>query len=269
MNVMLDLETLGTKPGSVILSIGAVEFDKTGMYREFYKEISVASSNNWGLTADQSTIEWWGKQSPEARATFDRCHTSEPDGLNDTLVEFTEWLHFCKGGIDKLKLWGNGSDFDNVLLDAAYRAAGLAYPIKYWNHRCFRSLKGLPMVNGKGLEPIRAGTHHNALDDAKHQALWALAILQKLYSAEEAAKQVAQQAAACKDAAYQSDKARANAGPAVHSWPFPKGIAPGEPPPKLYERKLPAKEDFLSNPMFIEGEPVNRPPLTGKPSNDT
>jgi len=188
MNVMLDLETLGTKPGSVILSIGAVEFDKDGLYREFYKEIDVVSSKGWGMTADASTLEWWGKQSPEARATFDRCHANsvEVAGLGVVLTEFTAWLHFCKGGVDKLKLWGNGSDFDNVLLDAAYRACALDYPIKYWNHRCFRSLKGLPMVNGRALEPKRAGVHHNALDDAKHQSYWAIGLLKELYAGQTA-----------------------------------------------------------------------------------
>ena len=212
MNVMLDLETLGTKPGSVILSIGAVEFNKDGLYREFYEEIKVSSSEGYGLAKDKSTLEWWEKQSPAARVTFDRCHTMEPRSLPDVLLSFTIWLAGCEGGVDKLKLWGNGSDFDNVLLDAAYRAANLAYPVKYWNHRCFRSLKGLPMVPGKALEPKRAGTHHNALDDAKHQALWAVAILQKLYAGKAAQEDQEAQMALKLTAEARLANARANAG---------------------------------------------------------
>ena len=42
-NIMLDIETLGTRSTSVILSIGAVEFDKTSILRAFHKRIDIDS----------------------------------------------------------------------------------------------------------------------------------------------------------------------------------------------------------------------------------
>ena len=37
--IMLDLETLGTKPDSVIVSIGAVKFSPTEIYDSFYEHV--------------------------------------------------------------------------------------------------------------------------------------------------------------------------------------------------------------------------------------
>ena len=185
-DVMHDLETLGTKPGSIILSIGAVAFSDKDLHDEFYVEISVLDSELYGLSTDKSTMDWWAKQSPEARATFDRCHN--PDNptvltLTDALSSYTAWLCKVSGTpkAGKLRLWGNGSDFDNVLLAEAYRAIGQEMPTQFWNNRCFRTLKGLKLVE----EPKRQGVYHNALDDAKHQARWAVDILAHLNKAQQ------------------------------------------------------------------------------------
>jgi len=63
-----------------------------------------------------------------------------------------------------------GSDFDNAILYAAYAASGLEQAWEYWNSRCFRTLKALvPHVKME-----KGGVAHNALDDAKNQALHAV-----------------------------------------------------------------------------------------------
>ncbi len=176
IDVMLDLETLGTKPGSVILSIGAVVFDHDYLNAEFYVEINQASCHLSGLVTSQDTLEWWQKQSPESRAVFDRTSGTQGQGLDSALSSFTSWLHHTAPA-KEICLWGNGSDFDNVLLKAAYDAVKLEFPTRFYNNRCFRTLKnlGLPVQ-----EPQRRGVHHNALDDAIHQAIWAERILSNL-----------------------------------------------------------------------------------------
>ena len=68
-HLMLDLETMGTKSNSAIISIGAVEFNiqtgETG--REFYRNISLQSCIDIGLKVDADTIMWWMQQSDAAR----------------------------------------------------------------------------------------------------------------------------------------------------------------------------------------------------------
>jgi exodeoxyribonuclease VIII len=117
-----------------------------------------------GLKMDASTVMWWMKQSDQARAAFNEKGVS----LSTALSDFMDWLD------DKALVWGNGATFDNVILDNAYRATGLTKPWKYNADRCYRTLKALyPQVPAGE----RSGTYHNALDDAKHQAMHASRIL--------------------------------------------------------------------------------------------
>ena len=167
-HIMIDLETLGTRPGSVILSIGAVVFDlKTGkLEAEFYKNIDRASCEKVGLTTDNATVEWWEKQSPEAKAAL------EPDQVKllDALAAFTDWFARVGGEC----VWGHGATFDLVLLAEAYRAERVPPPWKFWNERCCRTVLAL---GNRTPDKTRFGLHHNALDDAKSQAMAVAAAL--------------------------------------------------------------------------------------------
>jgi hypothetical protein len=162
-NVMVDLETLGNGSNAVIIALGAVEFGNGQLGREFYMNIDPQSCVDAGLKMDVSTVMWWMQQSDQARAAFKKPGAP----LELVLGEFSSW--FPSGSV----LWGNGATFDNVILANAYRALGGKQPWEFWNDRCYRTLKGLyPHVKME-----RSGTYHNALDDAKSQALHALKLL--------------------------------------------------------------------------------------------
>lgn len=163
-NIMLDLETFGTGPNSVIRSIGAVRFDEQGIKDSFDVNICHGSCLNYGLKVDQKTFEWWDCQSEEAQSYFEN---TEKKPLNDALDLFKEWL-----GPDAI-VWGNGSDFDNVILSNAYNKVQKDIPWNFWNNRCYRTIKAL----NKDVEFERLGTYHNAVDDAKSQALHLIKIL--------------------------------------------------------------------------------------------
>lgn len=172
-DVMIDIETLGTTAGCVILSIGAVAFDAPSQVlgARHYGVVSIASSLSLGATVDQGTVDWWSKRTPQAqRVLFEALSPAAPS-LIDALDRLSDYL-LGQGSPSDLRIWGNGSDFDNVLLVAAYAQAGRKQPWRFYNHRCFRTLKNL----FPGFEPVREGEHHNALDDALHQARHALAI---------------------------------------------------------------------------------------------
>lgn len=159
-HVMLDIETLGTRPGDVILSIGAVWFSvEDGIKSSVHISIDAESSKAAGLRAQKSTLEWWSKQSDEARAAAFSGELS----LESALKQFTMWLP--KG--DNVVVWGNGANFDNALMAAAYRAIKLPTPWPYWNDRCYRTISAMFMKT----KIERVGTGHNALDDATTQAL--------------------------------------------------------------------------------------------------
>lgn len=160
-HIMVDLETMGTAPGSAIVSLGAVAFDPVAgtLGEEFYRVITLGSCQRAGLTIDAGTIGWWLQQSDSARAELVR---DDAVALPNVLGWFAVWFRRQQGRF----IWGHGANFDEPLLACAFRAANVEVPWKYWDARCTRTLFALT-----GEKPnSEAGVHHNALDDAKAQA---------------------------------------------------------------------------------------------------
>ena len=173
-DIMLDLETLGTKPGCIVLSIGAVFFGPDGLGQEFYRVISIPKSEKIGLGTDRDTVEWWNKQSEEARMVVGAANG--PDAVSPIVAaaEFSEFVE-SYGDKNEVRVWGNGSDFDQPILAEIYHRVGVPVPWKFWNNRCYRTLKYL----NPSEKLVRAGVYHNALDDAKSQAEHAVRMLFK------------------------------------------------------------------------------------------
>lgn len=177
MHVMIDLETMGTRPDAPIVAIGAVLFspetqhkDGTveigGIHRSFYANVDLASSVNSGAPIEASTVMWWLQQSDEARAAL--LAKDDVYSLVGALSALNAWCDW--GRIEGV--WGNGATFDNVILRQSYYRTAVICPWPFWADRCYRTIKSI-----HGDVPIdRTGTHHNALDDARTQAEHLLAI---------------------------------------------------------------------------------------------
>ena len=163
-DIMLDIETLGTTPGSVILSIGACAFDPQSPVQdtgaEFYVNIDTADSKARGLTVDPRTVAWWSQQSEAARAAL----LVDPQPLYDALHAFSTWWNTYDGQF----VWSHGANFDQPLVEAACRAVGLAAPWMFYNSRCTRTAYALAGVDPRKMHGSE--TAHNALHDAKAQA---------------------------------------------------------------------------------------------------
>lgn len=166
---MIDLETLGLKTGSVLASLGAVQFGGGKIHKEFYAELNIQNQLDAGLVVDGDTLRWWMGQSEEARRVF----TWEGHHINEALCRFNRFVDEARSSMpgepanNKLELWGNGANFDNVLLRAAYEKMHLQRPWHNGEDRCYRTIKNLR----RDIPLQRVGTYHNALDDAKSQAL--------------------------------------------------------------------------------------------------
>jgi len=181
-DLMLDLETLGTKSNSVILSIGAVFFNPitSKIGDEFYCVIDRQSCYNAGLEDDQSTIDWWHEQSNEAReAVFNNL---DRISLANALIDFDSFIR-QNANLKTVKVWGNGSGFDNVILNNAYRAINVNPP---WSHRNDRDVRTIvDLGRDLGIDPkstmVFEGTKHNALADAIHQAKYLSVIFQHIF----------------------------------------------------------------------------------------
>lgn len=162
-DVMIDLETMGQGPDAAIVSLGAVEFDRgyQQLGESFYVAVDLKSSVQAGGVMDPDTVLWWLKQSSQAREAIGASSVQ----VASALAAFSGWL---RGRCDlrDVRIWGNGSDFDNVILANAYRRLAVPVPWKFWNNRCYRTWKN----EHPEVLMTRSGTHHNALDDAISQA---------------------------------------------------------------------------------------------------
>ena len=161
-DIMVDLETMGTASTAPVIAIGAVAFKyENGVLTigsEFYRTIDLRSEQKAGAVIEADTVMWWMQQSDAAR----RKLTSGEVSAHEALQEFALWL---VATTNEPRIWGNGASFDNVILASAYKRHGIALPWKYYNDRCYRTLKNL----APHIHPVHTGTHHNALDDARVQ----------------------------------------------------------------------------------------------------
>jgi len=174
-NIMLDLETMGKRPSAPIIYIGAVAFnlEERAIGPIFEAPVHLVSSVASGAVLEADTVLWWMEQSDEARA---RILLAKPNyTLNWGLVKFSE---FCRELCDKqlLKMWGNGSDFDNVILRESYERLSMVAPWEFWNSKCYRNKK----QEVPDLRIVREGIKHTAVDDAMSQVKHLFAIYDHL-----------------------------------------------------------------------------------------
>lgn len=180
LHIMLDLETLSSESNAAVVAIGACVFwpdpskaaGRLSTPGTYYRVIDGDSAEAAGGHVSASTFAWWCQQSDEARRIF-RPETPKMH-INDALSEFRSWVD-AHSYVGKVNMWGNGADFDNVVLGTAYKNSKIKKPWSFRYNRCYRTLKNLPKA--EGIRLIRQGTHHNALDDALTQADHACRIL--------------------------------------------------------------------------------------------
>lgn len=163
VDVMIDIETLGTAPGAVILSIGAAaEAPETEYRAACERRILIASSLYAGFKIDEDTLAWWRRQDAIAWANS----TDGTESVHNALRAFSFWLEDQRGRGEALRVWGDGSAFDMVLMETAYRMVGLPVPWKYGEVHCYRTLR---QILGSKKPDLPAGKKHTALADAGAQ----------------------------------------------------------------------------------------------------
>lgn len=176
-DAMVDIETLDTRPSAVVLSIGVVLFNRRNPDVPF-KELNLKFGKKefrdeqimMGRTVDKETVRWWKGQDAEARKLFNQANVSS---VTEALEKLSTFILAEKVN---LLIWGNGANFDNVIVASMYDSFGMEAPWKFWNDRCFRTFKG---EHGHiARPPAFEGVKHDAVDDARQQALY----LQAMYT---------------------------------------------------------------------------------------
>jgi hypothetical protein len=163
---MVDIETLASRHDAMVLSIGAVKIDpvKMELGETFYAVLPLKEQQRAGRYIDERTVRWWAMQTYDAQQVLRDKQTPYAD-LRNTLHAFNRYYG------DSTGLWGNGVDFDNVILRHLFEQFDVDPAWSYRHNRCFRTMRALWPTR---LE--REGVHHNALDDAIYQAKCLLAM---------------------------------------------------------------------------------------------
>lgn len=174
-HLMLDVETLATRVGAIVTSAALVRFSDEA---HTTVNLDIAEQTALGLHQDESTLNWWQQQSPEARtAAF-----SNPIPVRPALEHLAAWIQWAAPNQDFM-IWCHGATFDCPLLEEVYRRAGVPCPWKFWSVRDTRTLYDLAGVD---LKQFAVPPPHVALNDAIAQtraANAALGILARAHAA--------------------------------------------------------------------------------------
>jgi 3' exoribonuclease, RNase T-like len=160
-NLMIDIETLATRPDAIILSIAAVKFEfGSDKIEQFSINIDPKSCKQHGMVSDPATIAWWKEQKPEAIAAFMKNPVTIDHAL-DKLSEFVgpDWKDIV--------FWCNGMNFDYPVLEWSYKALNKPVPWRYWNLRDARTVYAVFDIDMRYIE--RVGVYHNSIDDCLTQ----------------------------------------------------------------------------------------------------
>lgn len=195
-DIMVDIETLGTRMDSVILEIAAVEFNRhTGEIGEIFdKKIGIASQVNLNnRKIDARTLKWWSEQSNEAKKNIFGCDNTPY--LADALASFERFYQSCDNpqysdeDSRTVTLWGNGSIFDLGILQHAFETVtkGEEIPWKFWAVNDVRTIVALNPSVKKNC--TFDGTQHCAVDDCKHEIKYLVETLKTIQIDENVKKE--------------------------------------------------------------------------------
>jgi hypothetical protein len=161
MDVMLDLETLGTQPGCVVLTLGAVKFNPytradpgPGLYLRIDADEQIAH----GREVQEDTLQWWMRQADDVR------EEALGEGGRVSVETMYRDLNRFLVGVDAI--WCQGPVFDIAILENLYKQYGWPTPWQFWQIRDSRTIF---QVHGDPRIKNKAGLH-NALEDCVSQA---------------------------------------------------------------------------------------------------
>lgn len=182
MDIMLDLETMSSEPTASIVAIGAIAFNPDGPVLTdkdldsplcFYRNVDLNSCLRHGLHISGTTVNWWLKQSQEAREAL---HDPEPISIDQALLHLNSFVQ----KVNAYCIWSHAT-FDVPILQNAYsRVLFMQPPWKYPNARDIRTLQGLAYPGQKVIFGVPQEYKHNALYDAFRQAILVQTCMEKL-----------------------------------------------------------------------------------------
>lgn len=166
IDVMVDIETLGTQSDSTIFQIAAVAFDITnGEIIKKFNHAADVEEDKKPLKVDGSTLKWWLSTNKDL---FEKLLNSGEYSSEHLLLVFHNWLSVLAAEYD-VHLWGNGILFDNKMIQHQLEALGCNYPIFFTNDRDVRTIVELAAFK-LGITPGQLKAKYNDENLVAHDA---------------------------------------------------------------------------------------------------
>ena len=181
-DIIIDLETLGTRPGCTIIEIGACAIDNgTGeICANFSRRVSgtysysdvrrVAEGKDCLGGVESGTASWWTMdygRDETLRKILSRRYSPSSD--IDALLAFNEWCGKVRD-FSEARVWGNGPTFALSILAHAYEREHIPLPWYSYEERCVRTALEMANYEKGSVSWIENGPRHRALNDARHEA---------------------------------------------------------------------------------------------------
>lgn len=180
-HVMFDIETLNTKPDSVVLSVGAVIFDpftEDAPTDKIHWKLDVDSQLESGRTVSDGTMDFWSRQPQDVQdAAF------SPVGRVQVKDFFDEFNRYVNGGAKiwtinedppSTAVWAQGPQFDIVILESLADSINCHCNWAFWQVKDSRtSLEQMEKDPRKGIQ--------QQLHDAAEDAYWQAICVQKVH----------------------------------------------------------------------------------------
>ena len=162
-HAMIDIETLGTKPNAVILSVGAIKFDPFNSNEPHdgkHWRLDVDAQTEIDREVNEDTLAWWAKQDPEIQE--DAFGESGRTDVYQFMKELNGWLTGCEA------VWCQGPQFDMVILENLFTQFNHHKGWAFWQIMDCRTIFNMmPMDPRKAIQQ----NLHSADADAYYQAV--------------------------------------------------------------------------------------------------
>ena len=181
-HLMLDLETLGTDPDAVVLSIACVPFflEVHTYFSElvlsgFCVKLDVKEQvKTYNRSIEDNVMKWWKTQPKEV---FDSMVRPAPGdmSLKDGLTHLNKFVTGVKGyQFNQSYVWSRGNNFDFPILKSLYQACGIGVPYNDWRVRDVRTAIDIMAGTSDGQYRLQFSGDgfiaHNPLHDAAMDA---------------------------------------------------------------------------------------------------
>lgn len=168
IDIMIDIETLGTSSNAVIATIGAMKFNRRDRLKpfeemnSFYRRINTESCSSLGMEISEETVKWWETQDEKSRDEI--YNPSNRVSIQEALQELSNFI----GNYPFTFIWAQGPHFDCTILENAYRKCNIPLPWKFWNVRDCRTILDISSVR---LKDVQGEYPHHSLYDCYKQII--------------------------------------------------------------------------------------------------